>query len=82
MVTALTGTSSGFIVAGEAGPAGARHAVTWNLPDSQDPSSSWTKVSPVAAPRDAQVITAAAGEIMTGAAQQGRAEIAFELPGS
>jgi hypothetical protein len=83
-VTALTGTDSGFIVSGEIGPAGARHAVTWNLPDSRNPSSSWEKIAPVPVPGAAREITAlyAAGKMMTVAAQQGRAEIATveELP--
>lgn len=85
-MTALTQTSSGFVVAGEIGPAGARRAVTWNLPYGRNQSSSWKEVSPVPASRAAQKITALyiAGNMITAVARQGQAAIATvaELPGS
>jgi hypothetical protein len=79
-VTGLTATSSGFVVAGEVGPSGAQQAVTWNLPDSGDPRSSWPGISPVS--RNVQKITAlyASGDTVTGAVRQGQAANAVGLP--
>jgi len=79
-VTGLTATGSGFVVAGEIGSAGARQAVTWSLPGSGNPQSSWPGISPLS--RDVQEITAlyTTGDTVRGAGQQGQAEIAVGLP--
>jgi hypothetical protein len=80
-VTALSQTAAGFIVAGQVGPAGARRAVTWNLPGSPD-SSSWSAVSPVPSGVPEVTALAATGETVTGAGQQGQSATVVQLPGS
>ena len=64
-ITALTAAGSGFVAAGQAGPAGARHAVTWSSPD----GLTWSAATPVSAGQ----ITAltAAGGTVSGAVQGG-----------
>jgi hypothetical protein len=54
------------------------------VPDSGNPSSSWTKISPVPVTGDLNDVTAvyATGTTTTIAAQQGRAETVIEQPGS
>jgi hypothetical protein len=66
-VTALTAAGNGFVAAGQAGPAGAQHAVTWNSPD----GLTWSAATPVSAGQ----ITAltAAGGMVSGTAQRGAA---------
>ena len=64
-VTTLTAAGNGFIAAGEAGPAGAQHAVTWSSPDGQ----TWSAATPVSAGQ----ITAltGVGGTVSGTAQHG-----------
>jgi Protein kinase domain len=83
-VTGLTTTATGFIVTGEVGQKTAQRAVTWTLPDSSDPASSWARVSPVPVPSGVHNVTAvyAAGKTTTLAAQQDGTEIALDLPGN
>jgi serine/threonine-protein kinase len=65
-VTALTVAGSGFTAAGQVGRAGAQHTVTWRSPD----GLTWSKAAPAASGTSAVTALAAAGETVTGAAQQ------------
>jgi Protein kinase domain len=65
-VTALTVGGSGFTAAGQAGPARAQRTVTWRSPD----GLTWSKAAPAASGTSAVTALAAAGETVTGAAQQ------------
>jgi hypothetical protein len=65
-VTALTVAGSGFTAAGPAGRAGAQRTVTWRSPD----GLTWSKAAPAASGTSAVTALAAAGETVTGAAQQ------------
>ena len=73
-VTALTAVGSGFIAAGQAGPAGAQQAVTWSSPD----GLRWS----VPASRGTRELTAlsATGPMVTGAARQGAAAFVDTFP--
>jgi hypothetical protein len=75
-VTALSAAASGFVAAGQAGPQGAQHTVTWSSPDGLH----WP--APIAADGVMRQITAlsAAGGTVTGAAQQGAAPHVVTLP--
>lgn len=66
-VTALTAAGSGFVAAGQAGPAGAQHAVTWSSPD----GLTWSAATPVSAGQ-ITALTAADGTV-SGTAQRGAA---------
>ena len=65
-MTALTVAGSGFTAAGQAGPAGAQHTVTWRSAD----GLTWSKVAPAASGTSPVTARAAAGETVTGAARQ------------
>jgi len=66
-VTALTPAGSGFVAAGEAGPPGAQHAVTWSSPDGE----TWSAATPVSAGQiTALTVT---GDTVSGTAQRGAA---------
>jgi len=75
-VTALTAAGNGFIAAGQAGPAGAQHAVTWSSPD----GLTWSAATPV----NAGQITAlsASGGTAFGTAQRaaGPSVVTFAAP--
>lgn len=75
-VTALAAAGSGFVAAGQAGPAGAQHAVTWSTGD----SLSWS--APTSAGNGAGRITALAaiGATVTGTAQHGTDPSLLTLP--
>jgi len=64
-ISTLTAAGNGFVAAGEAGPAGATHAVTWTSPD----GLTWSAATPVSAGQ----ITAltATGSTVSGTAQRG-----------
>jgi hypothetical protein len=66
-VTALTAAGNGFVAAGQAGPAGAQHAVTWSTPNGM----TWSAATP--AGKGVQRITAlsAVGHTVTGTSQKG-----------
>ncbi len=68
-VTALTAAGSGFVAAGQAGPAHAQRAVTWSSPD----GLAWPAPAPAPAGAGSHQITAltAAGHTVTGTAQAG-----------
>ena len=74
-VTALTAAGSGFVAAGQAGQAGAQHAVTWSSPD----GTRWSGAT--SASGEIKKITAlfASGGTVTGAAQQGTASDVLTL---
>jgi hypothetical protein len=65
-VTALTVAGAGFTAAGQAGPAGAQRTVTWRSLD----GLTWSNAAPAANGTSAVTALAAAGETVTGAAQQ------------
>jgi hypothetical protein len=75
-VTALTAAGNGFVAAGQAGPAGAQHAVTWSSPD----GLTWSAATPVGAGQ----ITAlsASGGTAFGTAQRaaGPSVVTFAAP--
>jgi hypothetical protein len=75
-VTALTAAGNGFVAAGQAGPAGAQHAVTWSSPD----GLTWSAATPVSAGQ----ITAlsASGGTAFGTAQRaaGPSVVTFAAP--
>jgi len=75
-VTALSAAASGFVAAGQAGPPGAQHIVTWSSADGLH----WP--APIAADGVMRQITAlsAVGGTVTGAAQQGAAAHVVTLP--
>jgi serine/threonine protein kinase len=68
-VTALTAAGSGFVAAGQAGPAGAQRAVTWSSPD----GLSWPAAVPAGGGVRQITALSAAGGTVTGTAQQGAA---------
>jgi len=65
-VTALTAAGSGVTAAGQAGPAGAQHTVTWRSRD----GLTWSTAAPAASGTSAVTALAAAGDMVTGAARQ------------
>jgi serine/threonine protein kinase len=65
-VTALTATGSGFAAAGEVGPAGAQHTVTWRSPD----GLTWSGPTQAASGTSAVTALATAGATVTGATRQ------------
>jgi serine/threonine-protein kinase len=75
-VTALSAAAAGFVAAGQAGPAGAQHTVTWSSPDGQH----WSAA--IAADGVMRQITAlsAIGGTVTGAAQEGADPHVVTLP--
>ena len=66
-VTALTAAGSGFVAAGQAGPAHAQHAVTWSSRD----GLTWPAPAPAGAGAHEITALSAAGHTVTGAAQAG-----------
>jgi hypothetical protein len=66
-VTALTAAGTGFVAAGQAGPNGAQHAVTWNSPD----GISWSAATPVGGGADQVTALAASGSTVTGSTVTG-----------
>jgi hypothetical protein len=75
-VTALSAAASGFVAAGQAGPPGAQHIVTWSSADGLH----W--LAPITADGVVRQITAlsAVGGTVTGAAEQGAAPHVVTLP--
>jgi hypothetical protein len=65
-VTALTVAGSGFTAAGQAGPVGAQRTVTWRSAD----GLTWSKATPTASGASAVTALVAAGQTVSGAAQQ------------
>jgi hypothetical protein len=75
-VTALTAAGTGFVAAGQAGPAGARHEVAWGSPD----GSSWSAATPIGGGADQVTALAASGGTVTGATEQGTSPSVLTLP--
>jgi hypothetical protein len=77
MVTAVTATGNGFVAAGLAGPADAKHAVEWTSRD----GVTWSAASPVAS-AGASEITALtdSGTTVAGTVQAGKAPSVLTLP--
>jgi hypothetical protein len=78
-VTALTATSAGFVVAGQAGPPADPRAVTWRLPTPVS-ASGWSKVRPVASDVSQISALAAAGLTVAGAGQHGQEAPVVAVP--
>ena len=76
-VTALTAAGSGFVAAGQAGPAGAdQHTVTWSSPDGR----SWSAAAPAGGQVGQITALSAAGGTVTGTAQQGADPSVVTIP--
>jgi hypothetical protein len=75
-VTALTAAGGGFVAAGQAGPAGSQHAVTWRSPD----GLTWPAAIPAGGGvRQITALTAAGGTV-TGAGQRGAVPSVVTVP--
>jgi serine/threonine protein kinase len=74
-VTSLTAAGSGFVAAGQAGPAGAQRAVTWSSPD----GLSWPAATPASGGVRQITALSASGGTVTGTAQQGAAPFVVTL---
>jgi hypothetical protein len=74
-ITALTASGTGFVAAGEAGPAGGQHPVTWTSPD----GVTWSTAAPA---NGTHVITALAGSgnATLAASQQDTGPSSLTLP--
>jgi hypothetical protein len=75
-ITALTAAGTGFVAAGQAGPAGAQHAVAWGSTD----GSSWSAATPIGGKADQVTALDASGSTVTGTAEQGASPSMFTLP--
>lgn len=75
-VTALTAAGAGFVAVGQAGPAGARHAVAWGSPD----GISWSAATPIGRGADQVTALAASGDTVTGTTEQGTTPSVLTLP--
>ncbi|HEX8005824.1 MAG TPA: hypothetical protein VF482_05270, partial [Trebonia sp.] len=75
-VTALTAAGAGFVAAGQAGPAGTKHAVAWGSPD----GSSWSAATPIGRGADQVTALATSGGTVTGTTEQGTSPSMLTLP--
>ena len=75
-VTALTAAGTGFVAAGQAGPAGAQHTVAWGSPD----GSGWSAATSIGGKADQVTALTASGGTVTGTTEQGASPSVLTLP--
>ena len=77
-ITAVTATSDGFVAAGLAGPANARHAVEWTSRD----GVTWTAATPVSSAGAGEItaLSATGKTAVTGTAQAGTISSILTIP--